>query len=53
MEDVAGWVAAEEQRLAEESHWRTVAAVIVLVAALFAVALPAVVSVAALFGWLR
>ncbi|HKW06214.1 MAG TPA: hypothetical protein VJS19_01450 [Candidatus Dormibacteraeota bacterium] len=53
MDDLAGWVAAEQQREAEETPWRAVAAAMVLAASTSALALPAVVSIAALLGWLR
>jgi hypothetical protein len=49
---VVDWVAAERQREAEQSHWRAVAAVMVLAASLAAVLAPAAISAAAIFGWL-
>ena len=53
MEHVAGWVAADQQREAEETPWRAVAAAMVLAASLALLALPAVVSVVALLDRLR
>jgi len=52
VEFVTNWVAAEQQREAEETPWRAVVAAMVLAASLAAVLTPALVAAAALLGWL-
>jgi hypothetical protein len=49
---VANWVAAEQQRKAEETTWRGALAALVVASSLAAVLTPAAVSFAALLGWL-
>jgi hypothetical protein len=49
---VLDWVEPERQREAEETPWRGAAALMVLAASLAAVLAPAVISAAAMFGWL-